>query len=246
MVNARLFDIPPEMQNVEVLPPADVLDTLRTAPSAQTVVLDPWYNRGIGGERADYDDWLSEVVSAACNLAEHVFVWGFPEIVSRQIPLLPQTHQLAMWLTWYYKNCPSVVRGWRSAQYTCLHISAINATMYPEHFLSDGQLERLNSGKMRFIPGPPSVLEAPLNIGFVGKKEQTGHPAQKPLAVIEPLILMTTKKEDLVIDPMCGAGTTGEVCRMLERRALLCDHSAKWLDVTRERLGVVYGRRPPY
>ena len=51
---------------------------------------------------------------------------------------------------------------------------------------------------MRFIPGPASVLEAPLNIGFVRRNEQTGHPAQKPLSVIEPLLLMSTKERDTV------------------------------------------------
>jgi site-specific DNA-methyltransferase (adenine-specific) len=86
------------------------------------------------------------------------------------------------------------------------------------------------------MPGPPSVIEAPLNIGFVGRKEQTGHPAQKPLKVIEPLILMTTQENDLVLDPMCGAGTTGLVCQSLGRRAILSDESPRWIEVTRQRL----------
>ena len=89
---------------------------------------------------------------------------------------------------------------------------------------------------MRFIPGPPSVLEVPLNIGFVGRSEQTGHPAQKPLAVIEPLVLMSTKELDTVLDPMCGSGTTGEACLRLNRYAVLCDHSKEYLSVTRSRL----------
>ncbi len=226
------------LHTVELLHPADVLDTLRGAQPVQTVILDPWYNKGIGGYRDDYDEWLSEVIAAASRIASHVFVWGFPEIVARQIPRLPETHELVTWLTWYYKNCPSVIRGWRSAQNTCLHLASSDAVVYPEHFLTDEQLERLKAGKMRFIPGPPSVLEVPLNIGFVGKNEQTGHPAQKPLAVIEPLILMTTKKWDIVLDPMCGSGTTGEACLRLNRRALLCDESAEWLDVAAKRVGL--------
>ncbi len=89
---------------------------------------------------------------------------------------------------------------------------------------------------MRFVPGPPTVLEVPLNIGFVGKSEQTGHPAQKPLSVIKPLLLMTTKQDDLVLDPMCGSGTTGEACLQLNRRAILCDESEQWVGETRERV----------
>ena len=226
------------LRKIEILQPADVLDTLRTSPPVQTVILDPWYNKGVGGYREDYDEWLGEVIASACQVANHVFVWGFPEIVAYQIPQLPKSHKLTAWLTWYYKNCPSVIRGWRSAQNTCLHLAAHDAVTYPEHFLTEEQLERFRTGKMRFVPGPPSVLEAPLNIGFVGKREQTGHPAQKPLTVIEPLVLMTTQEEDTVLDPMCGSGTTGEACTRLNRCAVLCDESAEWIDVTAKRLGL--------
>ena len=221
---------------VAILPAADVMDTLSAAPKVSAVILDPWYNRGVGGEREDYHDWLAEVIQASCQIADHVFVWGFPEILAHQVSRIPDGFSLLTWLTWYYKNCPSMIRGWRSAQNTCLHIAADDSTVYPQHFMNDAQLERLASGKMRFIPGPPSVLESPLNIGFVGRAEQTGHPAQKPLAVIEPLVLMATRENDTVLDPMCGSGTTGEACLRLNRSAILCDSSSEYLGVTQARL----------
>jgi len=221
---------------VEILPAADVLDTLRSTEAVSTVILDPWYNKGVGGTRDDYNEWLASVIAAAYAISQHVFIWGFPEILAHQIPQLPKGSVLVAWLTWYYKNCPSVIRGWRSAQNTCLHLAKEGASVYPEHFLNAEQLARWKSGKMRFIPGPPSVLEAPLNIGFVGRAEQTGHPAQKPLAVIKPLIKMSSKAHDTVLDPMCGSGTTGEACLQLNRRALLCDSSEEYLSITKQRI----------
>ena len=221
---------------IDVLPPADVFDTLTQSSSVTTVILDPWYNKGVGGEREDYDDWLARVICLASDIADHIFVWGFPEILANQISRLPKNLSLLSWLTWYYKNCPSVIRGWRSAQNTCLHLASEGANTYPEHFLNDEQRERLRIGKMRFIPGPPSVIEAPLNIGFVGRSEQTGHPAQKPLAVIEPLIMMSTEEGDTVLDPMCGSGTTGEACLRLNRHAVLSDNSPNHLSLTRSRI----------
>ena len=238
----QLFDFPDvascqERATIEILPPSDVLDTISgIANPVKAVILDPWYNKGVGGFREDYDEWLSGVIVSACNVAEHVFVWGFPEIIASQIANIPSGYKLVSWLTWYYKNCPSVIRGWRSAQNACLHLSKDNAETYPEHFLNSVQMERWKSGKLRFVPGPPSVLEAPLNVGFVGKREQTGHPAQKPLAVIEPLVLMSTKEDDVVLDPMCGSGTTGEACLRLNRGAILCDSSVEWLSVARQRI----------
>ena len=42
---------------VTLLPPADVEKTLRRIDGPVSVVmLDPWYNKGIGGHRDDYDD----------------------------------------------------------------------------------------------------------------------------------------------------------------------------------------------
>ena len=238
MTQIRLTDVPyNETAEIEVRPAADVLQTLSAVSQrVAATILDPWYNKGVGGYREDYDDWLAEVILAASRVSDHVFVWGFPEIIASQVSRIPENYPLTSWLTWYYKNCPSVIRGWRSAQNTCLHISAEGAATYPEHFLEGERLERFRSGRMRFVPGPPSVIEAPLNIGFVGRSEQTGHPAQKPLAVIEPLILMSTREMDTVLDPMCGSGTTGEACLRLRRKAILCDESEHWLDVTAERI----------
>lgn len=217
----------------------DVLETLAMVDKAVTAtILDPWYNKGVGGVREDYNEWLNTVVAKAARISQHVFVWGFPEIVYRVMDNLPYDFSLVAWLTWYYKNCPSVMRGWRSAQYTCLHISRHDAKLYPEHFLNEAQKDKLKQGKLRYMPGPPSVIEVPLNIGFVGKNEQTGHPAQKPVKVIEPLILMTTQEGDLVLDPMCGSGTTGVVCKKLGRRAILCDESEHWLELANQRISM--------
>jgi DNA methylase len=227
------------MKGIILYSPQDVLECLEAVrPPITVVMLDPWYNKGIGGTRDDYDDWLAHVVERSSRLADHVYVWGFPEIIWKLLNRLPPELSLVAWLTWYYKNCPSVIRGWRSAQLTCLHLAKAAARLYPEHFLNEAQLEKQRRGKLRYLPGPPSVIDMPLNIGFVGRHEQTGHPAQKPEKVLEPLILMATKPGDVVLDPMCGAGTTGAVCAKLGRKAILCDASEEYIQMTERRLGV--------
>ena len=241
-------DAEPELTapgDVVLLPPADVTGTLRSVKTRVTVThLDPWYNKGVVGVQAGYDDWLAGVIGLAANVSDHVYVWGFPEIIYRQLDRLPSAFSLVAWLTWYYPNCPSVIRGWRSAQYTCLHLSRAAAKLYPEHFLNEAQLEKQREGKLRYMPGPPSVIEAALNIGFVGRGEQTGHPSQKPEKVMEPLIQMTTKPGDTVLDPMCGSGTTGAVCRRLGRKSILCDLSEEYTKLTENRLGVSRRQSP--
>jgi site-specific DNA-methyltransferase (adenine-specific) len=243
MSSQRALDFSPESESpsestIEILPPADVLTTLTSVNKrVTTTILDPWYNKGVGGVHDGYEAWLKRVVHAAAGVSEHVFVWGFPEIVHCVLDDLPKALELVAWLTWYYKNCPSVIRGWRSAQNACLHLARKGARLYPEHFLTPAQ-ERLRlEGKLRYMPGPPSVIEAPLNVGFVGVEEQTGHPSQKPLKAFEPLVLMTTAPGDWVLDPTCGSGTTGVVCRSLGRHAILCDLSEEYIQLTERRLG---------
>ena len=78
------------------------------------VMLDPWYNKGVGVEHGMItEDWLVQLLRISGGLADHVYVWGFPEIVWRLLTRVPKGLVFVAWLTWYYKNCPSVIRGWR-------------------------------------------------------------------------------------------------------------------------------------
>jgi site-specific DNA-methyltransferase (adenine-specific) len=148
---------------------------------------------------------------------------------------------LVAWLTWYYKNNPSVIRGWRSSQMACLHMATPGAKMFPENFLNTVQKERFAAGTLRYVPGPTSVIESSLLIGFVGKKEQTGHPAQKPMPVYDKLIRMVTEEGDVIFDPMCGSGTTGIVAKVRNRKAILSDMNEEYLQIARDRLKVDHG-----
>jgi len=225
---------------IEIYRPMDVFKSInkfaKTGKRATVTMFDPWYNKGVGGERDDYLEFIESALDEMAKFSDHIYVWGFPEIVATFLPIIPDSHRLECWLTWYYKNNPSVIRGWRSSQQTCLHLRSENAVMYPEHFLNEAQLEKKRQGKLRYMPGPPSVLEAALNIGFVGRAEQTGHPAQKPEAVFDPLIRMVTVGGDLVFDPMCGSGTTGAVCKKLGRYAVLADENKDYVKITRDRI----------
>ena len=229
-------------RGVVILPPMDVLVSSRLISllgiRAQTTVFDPWYNKGVGGERDDYREYILSILSALAPISEHIFFWGFPEIIAHFVDKIPEPFQLRRWLTWFYKNSPSMIRGWRSAQMTCLHLSKPDERMHVENFLNEVQLQKYKQGKLRFIPGPPSVIEEPLLCGFVGRKEQTGHPSQKPVAVIEKLILMGTGRGDLVVDLMSGAGTSAEAAYNNERFSIICDISEEYTAIAEKRLGV--------
>lgn len=229
-----------DSHGVVILPPLDVFETLALMRLAgkvfPVIMLDPWYNKGIGGVRPDYTQFITRLMHEAGSLGDHIYLWGFPEIVAMFVERIPQNLRLTAWLTWYYKNNPSVIRGWRSSQMACLHLSKPDAKLYPEHFLNEKQLDKQKKGKLRYMPGPTSVIESALLTGFVGRKEQTGHPSQKPVFVYSQLIKMVTREGDIILDPMCGSGTTGEAARQNNRQAILCDHSDEYTKIVEKRL----------
>lgn len=234
----------PQEGKLTLLSPRDVMDTLdllkRKNIKPDAMILDPWYNRGEGDvmNEDEYLTWIEEVLTQAYELTDHIFLWGFPDIVWKALPNLPDEMELIEWLTWYYKNRPAVDKGWRSSQEACLHLGNPDADMYPEHFLTEEQLQKKEEGTLRYMPGPPSVIEASLPIGFVKEDEQTDHPSQKPKDAIKPLVKMATEEGDLVIDPMAGSGTTGDVCQEIGRDSVLADKSEEYTEMMEERLDI--------
>ncbi len=238
---------------IAILPPQDVSKTMLLMKllgyKFDTTMLDPWYNKGFGGIQDNYTEFYIEIIRQAGDISEHVYFWGFPEIVAPFVERIPAPLKLVAWLTWYYKNNPSVIRGWRSSQNACLHMARENAILHPERFLNEKQLALKEKGKLRYMPGPTSVLdgdfdspmdviEQALLVGFVGKKEQTGHPSQKPFKVYDPLLQMTMSSRGLLLDPMCGSGTSGAVAKERSFRCILCDGSDEYTKLVENRLGV--------
>mgnify|MGYP003978343227 FL=1 len=71
-----------------------------------------------------------------------------------------------------------------------------------------------------------------------GKKEKLNgkHPTQKPLALLERLIEAATDKNDLVIDPFSGSGTTGVACKNLGRKYIGIEIDKNYNALARKRL----------
>lgn len=66
--------------------------------------------------------------------------------------------------------------------------------------------------------------------------ERTGYPTQKPVALLERVILASSNPGDLVADFFCGSGTTPFVASKHGRKFIACDESFRALHTTRSRL----------
>ncbi len=68
------------------------------------------------------------------------------------------------------------------------------------------------------------------------KPERLEHPTQKPLKLIQQVLLAASKKGDLVLDPFLGSGTTGFVAKVLGRNWIGIEKEKKYVDLAYNRI----------
>jgi DNA modification methylase len=78
------------------------------------------------------------------------------------------------------------------------------------------------------------VWEIPAVINV--SRERTGYPTQKPLALLERIVLASSDPEGTVLDPFCGSGTTLAAAQRHGRRWIGIDANADALAVATRRL----------
>jgi site-specific DNA-methyltransferase (adenine-specific) len=98
-----------------------------------------------------------------------------------------------------------------------------------KHYFNYKLMKEMNLGKqMRNvweIPSPPAKEK------MFGK-----HPTQKPVDLLNRIILASTKEGDLVLDPFCGSSTTGVSAARLNRKYVGIELEDEYLQLSVERL----------
>ena len=99
---------------------------------------------------------------------------------------------------------------------------------------------RLNPEKTRINIWPYAVGLG----GTTNDKIAFQHPAVFPEKLAEDHILSWSNPGDVVLDPMCGSGTTCKMAMLNNRRYIGIDISANYIDVSEERLNRAQTRMP--
>ena len=80
--------------------------------------------------------------------------------------------------------------------------------------------------------------------GHMSKHERLGYPTQKPRILYERMIKASSNKDDIVLDPFCGCGTTIDAAHTLHRQWMGIDITILALDPMRQRLKDRHGLEP--
>ncbi|MBQ7916683.1 MAG: site-specific DNA-methyltransferase [Firmicutes bacterium] len=93
----------------------------------------------------------------------------------------------------------------------------------------------------------PSNFWDDITVPFWSMSENTAHPTQKPEKLIAKLVLASSQRGDVVLDPFLGSGTTSVVCKKLgrsyigiEQNELYCAWAEKRLEMA-EKDPVIQG-----
>lgn len=91
------------------------------------------------------------------------------------------------------------------------------------------KMKELNQGKqMRnfwIIPTTP-----------MSEKVNGKHPSQKPIALMERIVLAASKENDLILDCFCGSGSTLVACKKNNRNFIGIENNQEYIDLALKRL----------
>lgn len=104
-----------------------------------------------------------------------------------------------------------------------------------KHFFNYQLMKEMND------PAPNKQMLSLWKITPPKKSEKTfgKHPAQKPLELIERIILASTQENEMILDPFVGSGTTAVAALKLGRKFVGVDNNVEYLKIAVERINEI-------
>jgi site-specific DNA-methyltransferase (adenine-specific) len=243
---------------VNVVYHGDILEVLRLYPdnSVDLVFADPPYNLGKGYSR--YNDgctkdeyiawckaWLDEYIRVL-KPSGSLYVLNMPRWAMHLASFLNKKLYFQNWIVW---DALSEPRG----KLMPAHYSLLFYTKHPTNFTFNyGEIGCVDSRKYclrascikkRKLAGDDEkepLTDIWSDIHRVKhRRDRDYHPCQLPEALMERIVKLSTKPGDVVLDALCGVGTTLIAAAKLGRRYIGVDIDAEYVEITRQKLAEV-------
>jgi site-specific DNA-methyltransferase (adenine-specific) len=175
-----------------------------------------------------YLNWLEKIMLKIRRVMKRngsIYVFGDDKNISYVQVRLDKHYEFLNHIFWHKPNNRSIIYPQSYYRYACVS----------ERILFYG-MKKPKLGKeakrtYNYIKGVYEIINVPM----VGGSELLGHPTQKPVALLEKLILISSNENDLVLDPFLGSGSTLAACRMTNRRCIGFEKDSQWLDLYSKR-----------
>ena len=220
----------------------DTLCTLGFLPekSVDLLIADPYYNldksfhgnkfsKLKGSEYAEYtESWIKKIIPLLKPTASVYVCCDWQS--SMQIGIvLGKYFNVINRITWQREKGRGARRNWKNslediwfAVVSDEYTFNVNDVMSRRKVLAPYKVEGKpkdweETAEGNFRNTYPSNFWDDISIPYWSMPENTAHPTQKPEKLLAKLILASSNKGDVVLDPFLGSGTTSVVAKKLER-----------------------------
>lgn len=139
-------------------------------------------------------------------------------------------------ISWFKPNASPNLSG---RYFTASHETLIWARKDPKgkHIFNYQDMKNGNWHENDFIKKEGKQMRSVWAIGTPKREEKTfgKHPTQKPMALLDRIILSSTNKGDVVIDPFTGSSTTGLSAVRHGRKFIGVDLEKEYLELSKKR-----------
>ncbi len=97
------------------------------------------------------------------------------------------------------------------------------------HMFNYEKMKEINNGKQMKDVWLGSLTKP-------SEKREGKHPTQKPRYLLERIILASTEKGQIILDPFCGSSTTGVEAKKYGRKFIGIDNCEEYLQLSQRRL----------
>jgi site-specific DNA-methyltransferase (adenine-specific) len=143
-----------------------------------------------------------------------------------------------------WKGFPFPPKGWRYSRDTMERLDKEGRIWYPvtkDSLLDTSKRPRLKRYLDEMEGGAMGTVWTDIAPVNSQAKERLGYSTQKPLTLLERIILASSNPGDIILDPFCGCGTAVEAAQKLERRWIGIDITYLAIHVIESRLVRAFG-----
>lgn len=145
--------------------------------------------------------------------------------------VLKQDHLMISFYGW--TQVDRFIHAWRNAGFRI-----VGHLVFHKQYASKSRFLKYQHEQAYLLAkGNPTLPENPvadvIDMPYSGNRL---HPTQKPVAALKPLIEAFTQKNDLVLDPFCGSGSTLLTAKILHRNYLGIELDAQYHAAANKRL----------
>lgn len=223
---------------------AELLKTLKTE-SIDLIVTDPPYNLGKDyGNNHDLKgfeeyilftrEWLSEA-KRVLKPEGSIYVFMGVRFISYLYDIMDRDLKLFFnsWIVWHYTQGMGKTKGFSPRHDDILVFNkGKNFTFNLDDIRVPQKFYRERNNMRGANPGDVWQFS---HVHYSNPNRQN-HPTQKPEGIIERIVLASSNKGDIVLDPFSGSGTTLRVCQQLGRKAIGFELNPEYVAMTEQRL----------